>query len=193
MNNFQKELENIIQYESDCLLIEELIEDLSLNIKDAFYSLIHLDDIRSDFLELIYIYFTYDVNSLFELNQLSETKVYEIVSKLDTLNQMRFTEFFMEITKNIYLQIEDHKVLETIKKHKRTNYELKKKLEQPKIVINTSEFAERYGFSQSQQKGLRGKLLDPLPFICTNGKTIHYKIEEIEKWLENYKKVNRAL
>ena len=42
--------------------------------------------------------------------------------------------------------------------------------------------------SPTKQKSRRGKIKDSLPFICTNGKTIQYNTDEVEKWLENYEK-----
>lgn len=64
---------------------------------------------------------------------------------------------------------------------------------QAKKYITVKEFEEIYNISSSSQKGLRGRINDPLPFTQKrdlNGKRISgakiiYDVNEIEKWMDN--------
>lgn len=59
-----------------------------------------------------------------------------------------------------------------------------------KVFIDTKEFELLYGFSRDKQKELRGRVNNPLPYIQTKAKgDINYKKKEVDKWLENFKKV----
>ena len=152
---------------------------------------IFLDDIINKYgekiLYIIYGYLTYD--SLSEYDCATDGGVSELINTFDNEETLTFIDLLINFKKyDVQYSNEEVDFEQIIKKLKRDVYELKKKIEQPKILINTREFTERYGFSQAQQKSLRGKIRDPLPFVSSNGKTIHYNTEEVEKWLENYEK-----
>lgn len=57
---------------------------------------------------------------------------------------------------------------------------------QVKKFITVKEFEKIYNISSSSQKGLRGRLNDPIPYHQkVQGGKIVYVVEEVEKWFEN--------
>lgn len=57
-----------------------------------------------------------------------------------------------------------------------------------KKFLTVKELENMYSISQSQQKGLRGRIKNPLPYYqeMENGK-ISYKVSEVEEWKNNQK------
>ncbi len=59
--------------------------------------------------------------------------------------------------------------------------------------LSVKELAKRYSKSESQQKQLRGRVKDPLPFYQDGiGGKITYKVSEIDEWM-NSQKVKRGI
>ena len=73
---------------------------------------------------------------------------------------------------------------------------LNKKLDsssEPKKFITTKELSTNYGISESQQKGLRGRIKLPIPFYQDgDGGKIKYKVSEIDEWMSQ-QKVKRGI
>jgi hypothetical protein len=112
----------------------------------------------------------------------------EFIQSLDAEGTLNFIDLIIDFKKQeIEFTEDDVDFSKVISKLKRDVATLKKKLAQPSKLITTKEFEERYGLSRRQQKGLRGKITDPLPYSMINNKTIMYEPEEVERWLENYK------
>ncbi len=62
------------------------------------------------------------------------------------------------------------------------------KLTLPKAYISVRELSEQYSISESQQKGLRGRIKNPLPFYQDGqGGKIRYKVSEVEEWMSQQK------
>jgi hypothetical protein len=58
-----------------------------------------------------------------------------------------------------------------------------------KKLITVKDFETLYSIAEESQRKLRGRLNDPLPFTQLTARgTVLYNCEEIDKWLENYKK-----
>ena len=66
--------------------------------------------------------------------------------------------------------------------------EINQKLTIPKVYISVKELGEQYCISESQQKGLRGRIKNTLPFYQDGqGGKIRYKVTEIEEWMGQQK------
>ncbi len=66
--------------------------------------------------------------------------------------------------------------------------DLNHKMTLPKVYISVKELSEKYSISESQQKGLRGRVNNPLPFYQDGqGGKIRYKVTEIEEWMSQQK------
>ena len=61
-------------------------------------------------------------------------------------------------------------------------------LRPPKVYISVRDLEDTYSISESQQKGLRGRIKNPLPF-CQDGPggKIRYKVSEVEEWMGQQK------
>lgn len=53
IEEFTSDILEVIQYESGCLVIENLVNSLPITTKESFHLIILLDDVRETFLELI--------------------------------------------------------------------------------------------------------------------------------------------
>jgi hypothetical protein len=63
-------------------------------------------------------------------------------------------------------------------------FEMKKM--QSKKIISGKELAEIYGISITQQKRLRGRLNDPIPFSqLKKGGKVMYEVEKVNQWKQN--------
>ena len=52
--------------------------------------------------------------------------------------------------------------------------------------ISTKELSRLYNISESQQKNLRGRLHNPLPYYQEEkGSKIRYSIEEVDQWIQD--------
>ena len=164
--------------------IQYTIDKLSDKNKIFLNDFIHI--YGEKILYIIYGYLTSD--SLLEYDYLAKGGVTELFKKFDNIETLNFIDLLINFKKyDLEYSNEEVNFEQIIEKLQSDVDELKKKLGQS-IVINTREFERRYGLSPAQQKSRRGKIKDPLPFICTNGKTIQYNTDEVEKWLENYEK-----
>lgn len=64
---------------------------------------------------------------------------------------------------------------------------------EPKKFITTKELSDRYSISESQQKGLRGRVKYPIPFYQNGeGGKIKYEVSEIDDWMSQ-QKVKRGI
>ena len=63
----------------------------------------------------------------------------------------------------------------------------------PKSFLTVKQLNEQYAISESQQKGLRGRIKNPLPFFQDGeGGKIRYKVSEVEEWM-NQQRVKRGV
>lgn len=80
--------------------------------------------------------------------------------------------------KNDFLKI--HNILNDIKKNIHNETSLR--------YLSVKELAIRYSLSESQQKQLRGRIKNQLPFYQDGiGGKIKYKISEIDEWMSSQK------
>lgn len=66
-------------------------------------------------------------------------------------------------------------------------------LRPPKVYISVRDLEDLYSISESQQKGLRGRIKNPLPYHQDgHGGKIRYKVSEVEEWM-SLQKVKRGV
>ena len=184
--------EEILQYMNEAddeyqewnINLDVMIENLS-NENKIFLSELSLK-IGDKVFYLIYGYLNSE--SLIDYDEMSDGGIADLIDELDSDDTLNFIELLIDFKKQELVETQEEiDYSQIIKKLKRDVATLKKKLAQPSKLINTKQFEERYGLTRVQQKGLRGKITDPLPYSMVNDKTIMYEPEEVEKWLENYK------
>jgi len=182
ISQFIKEADN--EYQSWNVNLEKMISNLPDNSK-IFLSTLN-EQIGDKVFYMIYGYL--DSESLIDYDEITDGGISEFINELNVENTLNFIELLIDFKKQELELIENDIDFEKIiAKLKRDVATLKKKLSQPNKYINTRQFEERYGLTPLQQKGLRGKITDALPYSMLNQKTIIYDPEEVEKWFENYK------
>lgn len=139
--------------------------------------------------KVFYIIFGYlNSDTLVEYNEMTDNGVSDFLQELNNTETLNFVELLIEFNKQeIELVEKDVDFEKIIAKLKRDVSNLSNKLQQPSKYINTSQFEERYGLTKLQQKSLRSRMNDPLPFTVVNNKTILYEPEIIDKWMVNYR------
>ena len=182
--------------EEDFFDVEEVIDNLSDDSSNLYHKLMDFTECEDCIVEIIAAYLIYDFKSLFELNQAYDGNLYDIIASLNPVETMYLIDLFQELDREITKPIDITLFENAIKKFKRDNAKLRKKLEQPTTVINSSQFEKRYGFTKIQQKGMRNKFIDPIPYIKIedigkepyniSSKHVHYNTNDVELWLENY-------
>lgn len=192
----QIQSDNIEDDTEDFFDIEEVIDNLSVDSSNLYHKLMDFSECEDCIVEIVAAYLIYDFKTLFELNQTYDGNLYDIIASLNPVETMYLIDLFLELDKEISKPIDITVFENAIKKFKRDNAKLRKKLEQPTTVINASQFEKRYGFSKLQQKGMRTKSNDPIPYIriedldkkpyIISSKHIHYNTNDVELWLENY-------
>lgn len=178
-------------YQKEKLCIEEIVNRLTDNNKIFLDEILERKELGSSFLYAIFDFLDPNVENLQTVDNWLDGEISYLFSKFKSNGSdiVKLVDLFVQLQ---HFQIESKEEIDAdklIKKLKRDVYELKKKIEQPQALINTKQFEDRFGLSQAQQKSLRSKIRDPLPHAISNGKTILYKTEEVEKWLENYRKL----
>lgn len=163
--------------------LDAMIEKLSDNSK------LFLNELDENVGEKIYYiifgYLTYD--SMTEYNELTDNGLSDFISELNKNDTLKFVELLIEFNKQELELSEDEVDFDkVISKLKREVATLKKKLSQPSKYINTKQFEERYSLTPLQQKSLRTRLKDALPFTIVNNRVL-YEPDIIDKWMENYK------
>ena len=189
-------LSDNIEDEEDFFDIEEVIDNLSIDTYNLYHKLMDFTKCEDCIVEIVGAYLIYDFKTLFELNQSQNGNLYDIIASLNPVEIMYLVDLFIELDREISKPIDILVFENAIKKFKRDNAKLRKKLEQPSTVIDTSQFEKRYGFSKLQQKGMRTKFIDPIPYIKIedlgkkpyniSSKHVHYNTNDVELWLENY-------
>ena len=189
-------LSDNIEDEEDFFDIEEVIDNLSIDTYNLYHKLMDFTKCEDCIVEIVGAYLIYDFKTLFELNQSHNGNLYDIVSSLNPVEIMYLIDLFIELDREISKPIDILVFENAIKKFKRDNAKLRKKLEQPSTIIDASQFEKRYGFSKVQQKGMRTKFSDPIPYIKIedlgkepyniSSKHVHYNTIDVELWLENY-------
>jgi len=192
----QIQSDNIEDDTEDFFDVEEVIDNLSADSSNLYHKLMDFAECEDCIVEIVAAYLIYDFKTLFELNQSHDGNLYDIIASLNPVEIMYLVDLFIELDKEISKPIDITVFENAIKKFKRDNAKLRKKLEQPKIVINSSQFEKRYGFTKIQQKGMRNKFIDPIPYIKIedigkepyniSSKHVHYNTNDVELWLENY-------
>ncbi|NOQ30591.1 MAG: hypothetical protein GQ570_05650 [Helicobacteraceae bacterium] len=173
------------EYETWNVNLDNMINNLSDNNKIFLLTL--SEQVGDKIFYMIYGYLNSE--SLVDYDEMTDGGMSEFINELDSENTLNFIELLIGFKKQEIELTEDEVDFDKIiVKLKRDVSTLKKKLSQPSKYINTKQFEERFGLTRLQQKGLRGKIQDPLPHTIANGKTILYDPEEVGKWLENYKK-----
>jgi len=179
--------ETIEEYDNWNVNLDILVSNLTDGSK-IFLSELH-EKVGDKIFYIIYGYLNSD--SLIDYDELSNGGMSEFLNELNHVDILNLIELFVDFKKQeIELTESEINFKHIIIKLKRDVATLKKKLSQPSKFINTRQFEERFGLSPAQQKGLRGRINDPLPCTVPNGKTILYETVLVEKWLENYKKKN---
>jgi hypothetical protein len=185
----EKELINLIEetnykYDNWNINLDKIVENLPNNSKIFLSDMV--DEIGEKIFYIIYGYLNAD--SLIDYDEMTSGGITSFIQELDNKSTLNFIELIVGFKKQEIELVEDSvDFTKIISKLKREVATLKKKLAQPSKLINTKQFEERYGLTRVQQKGLRTKITDPLPYSVVNDKTIMYEPEEVEKWLENYK------
>lgn len=138
--------------------------------------------------KVFYIIFGYlNSDTLVEYDEMTDNGVSDFLQELDNTETLNFVELLIEFNKQeIELVEQDVDFEKTIAKLKRDVATLKKKLAQPSKYINTTQFEERYGLTKLQQKSLRTRIYDSLPYTIVNNRVL-YEPEIIDKWMENYR------
>ncbi len=177
-------------YQKEKLRIEEIIDRLADSNKIFLNNVVEREEFGKPFLFAIFDFLEPNVENLQTVDNWLDGEISYFFSKFKSNGSdiVKLVDLFTQLQ---HFQLESKDEIDAdklIKKLKRDVYELKKKLDQPKDFINTKQFEDRFALSQAQQKSLRSKIRDPLPHTITNGKTILYKTEEVEKWMENYSK-----
>ncbi|MEA3331688.1 MAG: hypothetical protein U9Q29_08360 [Campylobacterota bacterium] len=179
--------ETIEEYDNWNVNLDILVSNLTDGSK-IFLSEIH-EKVGDKILYMIYGYLNSE--NLIDYDELTSGGMSEFIDKLNHADTLNLIELFIDFKKQeVELTESEINFKHIITKLKRDVSTLKKKLSQPSIFINTRQFEERFGLSPDQQKGLRGRIHDPLPHTVPNGKTIMYEAAVVEKWLANYKKKN---
>jgi len=174
-----------LEYENWNVNLDKMVSNLTDTNK------IFLSDLNNKVGDKIFyiIYGYLNAENLIDYDELTVGGMSEFIDGLDNEDTLNFIELLIGFKKQDIELVEDEADFKIIiKKLKRDVATLKKKMAQPQIYINTAQFEEMFGLSQAQQKGLRGKIHDPLPSTVTNGKTILYEADLVKKWLENYRR-----
>lgn len=171
------------EYQEWNINLDEMINKLSSNSK------LFLNELYEKVGEkAFYIIFGYlSSNSLIEYNELTDNGLTDFLSVLNNSDTLQFIELLIDFGKQeLNLFQEDVDFEKVISKLKRDVATLKKKVAQPSKYINTKQFEERYSLTPLQQKSLRSRLNDALPFTVVNNR-IFYEPEIIDKWMENFR------
>ena len=192
----QIQSDNIEDDTEDFFDVEEVIDNLSADSSNLYHKLMDFTECEDCIVEIVAAYLIYDFKSLFDLNQSHDGNLFDIIASLTPIEIMYLVDLFLELDREISKPIDITVFENAIKKFKRDNAKLRKKLEQPSTVINSSQFEKRYGFTKVQQKGMRTKFIDPIPYIKIedigkepyniSSKHVHYNTTDVELWLENY-------
>lgn len=118
----------------------------------------------------------------FNINNIDYSLHLNSILKHHINHKTRFsTDILIIIYRYIELEDENKKLTLTDKQYKtwlESNYSQ---------YITTKQFEILYGLTATQQKGLRTRLNDSLPYIkLFDNSNILYDRNEVEKWLENY-------
>lgn len=184
--------EEILQYLNEA---DEEYQEWNINLDIMIENLsdenkIFLSELSSKIGDKIFylIYGYLNSENLIEYDEMTEGGISDFIDELGSSDTLNFIELLIDFKKQELAETQEEvDYSQIIKKLKRDVTTLKKKLEQPSKLINTKQFEERYGLSRVQQKGLRSKITDSLPYSMINKKTIMYDPEEVDKWFENYK------
>ncbi|WP_421715355.1 hypothetical protein [Arcobacter arenosus] len=116
----------------------------------------------------------------------SDENFYENVELDEKIKEAQEVFNFIS-NKNIELMIELNNLLDKEDQNIEVlKLEEKMKEIQVKKFITVKDFEKIYNISSSSQKGLRGRLNDPIPYHQkVQGGKIVYVVEEVEKWFEN--------
>lgn len=114
---------------------------------------------------------------------ISEEELSKVDEKLDKANDL--INFYDN--KHFELMFKLNNLLNYKDKNKEVlKLEEKMREIQVKKFITVRDFEKIYNISSSSQKGLRGRLNDPIPYHQkVQGGKIVYVVEEVEKWFEN--------
>ena len=123
-----------------------------------------------------------------------------MAKKIDTLVEIDGFSFFMKKMDNdanfkadIKSQIHSTSKKDLKQEIEHLRGDINNVLRPPKVYISVKELENSYCISESQQKGLRGRIKNPLPFYQDGqGGKIRYKVSEIEEWM-NQQKIKRGI
>ena len=162
----QIQSDNIEDDTEDFFDVEEAIDNLSADSSNLYHKLMDFSQCEDCIVEIVAAYLIYDFKTLFELNQSHDGNLYDIVASLNPVEIMYLVDLFIELDREISKPIDISVFENAIKKFKRDNAKLSKKLEQPQYLITTAQFTKRYAFSAIQQKEMRRNVIDPIPWEC---------------------------
>lgn len=196
MNEYELDIDDFSDEEIQQFLEEadEEYSEWNINLTQNIEKLsdgnkIFLNQLYEDHGEKVfYIIFGYlNSDTLVEYDEMTDNGVSDFLQELDNTETLNFVELLIEFNKQeIELVEQDVDFEKTIAKLKRDVATLKKKLAQPSKYINTTQFEERYGLTKLQQKSLRTRIHDSLPYTIVNNRVL-YEPEIIDKWMENYR------
>lgn len=135
-------------------------------------------------------------NSVVKINPVVET---EIVQDLEPVVVRGIMQFIVPTEKELFNMLIDK--IDALDSNnlssrnesvdlKHTLLSIEKRLSDysPKSFLTVKQLNDRYAISESQQKGLRGRIKNPLPFYQDGeGGKIRYKVTEVDDWMSQHK------
>ena len=126
----QIQLDNIEDDIEDFFDVEEVIDNLSADSSNLYHKLMDFAECEDCIVEIVAAYLIYDFKTLFELNQSHDGNLFDIIASLTPIEIMYLVDLFLELDKEISKPIDITVFENAIKKFKRDNAKLRKKLEQ---------------------------------------------------------------
>lgn len=175
--------ETIQEYDEWNVNLDTMINKLSIDSKLFLNTLYEKTGEK-----VFYIIFGYlNSDSLIDYNELTDNGFSEFLHELSNEDMLKFVELLIEFSKQEIelseVEIDFEKIIKKLKKEVSI---LKKEIAQPSKYINTNQFEERYSLTTLQQKSLRTRVHDPLPFTIVNNRVL-YEPDIIDKWMENFR------
>lgn len=187
--------------EEQVLDIEKKLNILKNTDAELYYGI--LDVIAEKDKEFTYSFFQLLQTGILNNKDIKNSLIYEFCLNIDEKLTNQITKPLDSLIEHSINNESEEKTMTLIvcfkcidlenenKKLTLTDEQYKTWLETDITHINTEQFETLYGISQRKQKDLRSHLKDPLPSFQLHGKGKHcYNKMEVEKWLENYKRIN---
>jgi hypothetical protein len=116
-----------------------------------------------------------DIEELFDGNEIAFAFYNQNLDAFDSL---------LKYASDVYELYDDLEIEYLDKLQEKKLFDIK--VAKEKDTINVKEFELLYGYSKESQKGYRGRIKNPLPYIQkSHGSMILYKKIDVEEWLKN--------